>query len=342
MHPLIQARMLLREPMALSRDTLNLLAFTLNTPAAFTAAPARRQHRQPTDKKVALIGVHGVITPRASLLSELIGTDAETIARTVRAAAEDDAVSQIVLDIDSPGGSVAGVPEAAAAILAARAKKPVTAVVNHLAASAGYWLASQASEIVMSPSGQAGSIGVVLAHHDLSKAYEREGIAVTHIYAGKYKIEGNDTEPLESEARDEFQRSVDSFYLDFLNDVARGRGMAVKDVIHRFGEGRLLRASKAQNVGMIDRIGTLDDVLSKHGVRLAAPSRQMSRAEELGKELLAQGYTDVEDVFATGRDAGALAEIKRQAKAAVKPQPVTQITRDTELSRRMQAAMAKL
>jgi signal peptide peptidase SppA len=130
-------------------------------------------------------------------------------------------------------------------------------------ASAAYWLASQADEIVSIPSGNVGSIGVFSAHQDLSAALEKEGIKVTLIKAGKFKVEGNPFEPLSDEARAQIQTRVDDAYSQFTKDVARGRGVKPSDVRGGYGEGRALPAKEAKAVGLIDRIATMDEVLGK-------------------------------------------------------------------------------
>jgi len=101
-------------------------------------------------------------------------------------------VEVVVLDVDSPGGYVGGIRELTDKIYNARGAKPIIAVANHMLASAALWIASAADEVVASPSSEIGSVGVFAGHADYSKAYEEEGIKITLIHAGKYKVEGND------------------------------------------------------------------------------------------------------------------------------------------------------
>jgi ClpP class serine protease len=115
-----------------------------------------------TPSKIAVIQVQGGQTPRGSWF----GTSLSGLAGQVRRAAADADVASIVLDIDSPGGTVSGTPEAAAAVRDAAAQKPVIAIANTLAASAAYWIGSQASEFVMAPSADVGSIGAMILHQD--------------------------------------------------------------------------------------------------------------------------------------------------------------------------------
>ena len=111
-------------------------------------------------------------------------------------AVNDPECGAIVLDVDSPGGSYAGTPETANAVRDANAVKPVTAFVNSLAASAAYFIASQAGSVVMTPSAEVGSIGCVLVHMDLSKMLDEAGITPTIIRSSPHKAEGNPYEPL--------------------------------------------------------------------------------------------------------------------------------------------------
>lgn len=221
---------------------------------------------------VAVIPIRGVIAHRMSSMEESSGgASTEGIAKMLRAAMSDASIGTIVLDVDSPGGTVTGVAELAAELYDMRGKgKRIIAQVNGLAASAAYWLASQADEVVSLPSGMAGSIGVFMAHEDLSKALQQQGINVTLISAGKYKTEGNPFEPLSDEAKAVKQASVDAAYAQFVKDVARGRGVAASEVRGGYGEGRTLSAKDAKAAGLIDRIGTMEDTIGRLVGRAAA------------------------------------------------------------------------
>lgn len=203
----------------------------------------------------AVLTMRGPISRRPTPLSFLCGgASVEELSVALRAAVADPAVARIVLDIDSPGGTVDGVPELAREIFDARSKKPITAFVDSMAASAAYWLASQASELVVTPSGQVGSIGVFSLHVDYSKALEAEGIKPTFIHAGKFKVEANPYEPLGDEAKGAIQSRIDAYYGMFVHDVARGRGLSVETVRAEFGEGRMVLAKDAVKRGMADAI----------------------------------------------------------------------------------------
>lgn len=221
----------------------------------------RPQERQASG--VAVLPLFGSIFPRANMMTSLSGaTSTDAFGMRFDELMNDPQVSAIVLDVDSPGGQVGGVEELSQKIYNARGKKPVVAVVNHMMASAAYWIGTAADEVVMTPSARAGSIGVFAVHQDISKALENDGVKVTLISAGKYKTEANQFEPLSDEARASVQASVDETYETFIDAVARNRGVSSSIVRSDFGEGRMVRAREAVKIGMADRIGTLEETVN--------------------------------------------------------------------------------
>jgi capsid assembly protease len=231
---------------------------------------AARPSRSAARDGVATIPLKGVLMPDGGLLSMLFGGGGGLAGfkTALNAAAGDPDVASVVLDVDSPGGLVDQIPELAADLRAARAQKPIVAVANTMAASAAYWLASQADEVVVTPSGEVGSIGVYQLHRDLSAMHEQLGVAPSLISAGKYKVEGNPYQPLGEEARAAMQADVNDYYDLFTADVARGRGVSQSDVQNGFGEGRSLLAKRAVQAGLADRVDTLAGTVR----RLSSPS----------------------------------------------------------------------
>lgn len=218
----------------------------------------------PKAHAVAVIPLHGVMMPRASMFSDISGaTSYDQAAADVRAAADDPDIGTIVLDMNTPGGTTSGIVGLARTVLAARAKKPVIAQVEHQACSAGYWIAACATEISAAPLSIVGSIGVYAIHENLAAALEKEGVAITFISAGKYKVEGNETGPLSEDAYAHRKALIDEAYGAFVADIAKGRGVPEALVRSSYGEGRVLSADMALAAGMVDRIATLDDTLSR-------------------------------------------------------------------------------
>jgi signal peptide peptidase SppA len=225
---------------------------------------------------VAVIPLYGVVTQRGNMVDDVSGpgsVSTQQFAAALRQALADETVSQILIDIDSPGGSVYGVSELADEIASARTQKPVVAIANSLAASAAYWIGCSASEFYVSPGGEVGSIGVWQAHFDYSQAFATEGVKPTLISAGKYKVEGNPYAPLDEEAQAFMQSRVDDYYTTFTKAVARGRGVPISQVRDGMGQGRVLGADAALAQNMVDGIATFDDVVKKMRRDAKTPAR---------------------------------------------------------------------
>ena len=191
------------------------------------------------------------------------GTSTDRVEAAFQQAIVDPGIGAVILDIDSPGGSVSGVQELWDTIFEVRGQKPVVAVADTLAASAAYWIATAADEIVVSTSSEVGSIGVLTVHEDLSKRLEQEGVDATIISAGRYKAEANPFEPLSDEAREAIQGRVNDHYQMFVSSVAKGRGVGVGMIRDGFGQGRLVGAREAVVEGMADVVGTLDETIRR-------------------------------------------------------------------------------
>lgn len=207
---------------------------------------------------VSVIPVYGVITQRMNLMSAMSGgTSVEQLTAQLREALADPEVGAIVFDVDSPGGAVEGILELAAEIRASRGQKPMAAVANTTMASAAYWLASQADEVIASPSAQVGSIGIIGVHVDQSEQDKMIGESYTFVTAGEGKADGNSHEPLTDSARADMQAMVDEFYAAFVGDVAKGRGVSRATVTGEW-KAQVFSATKAKAGGLVDRVDTLD------------------------------------------------------------------------------------
>ena len=228
-------------------------------------------------KGVAIIPVQGVLMPKggADWFGAWQGMDSMRV--QLEAAANHPDVAAIILDVDSPGGAVTGTMETAAAVREAASKKKVVAVVDSLAASAAYWIASQASKIVATPSADVGSIGVYSVHNDYSAMLRNAGIGTTIVKSSgsPYKAEGNPYEPLSDEAKAYAQSRVDESHGNFVRDVAQGRGATQTAVRDTYGQGRVVDARKGVSLGMVDEVGDMNSVLtSLLGVKQAKAFRK--------------------------------------------------------------------
>lgn len=246
---------------ALEREVLDAM---LATPAELLAELAARGAPPQTSAtragQIGRVYIRGVITRRPSFLQYLFGGGAASSVEGIRAQLReqlaDREVQQVVMEIDSPGGTTDGLPELAQEIYTARQSKPITALVDTTAGSAAFWIASQASRIVVTPSGSVGSIGVYGLHVDESGALAKAGVKATIIVSGAspHKVEEASIAPLSDDARASIQARVDAFAGMFIRDVARGRRVSESKVRSDFGQGRMLMAADAVRVGMADAI----------------------------------------------------------------------------------------
>jgi signal peptide peptidase SppA len=211
---------------------------------------------------VALIPVIGSLVNRGAWLGVNSGkTSYEGLQHQVRQAAADPNVKAILLDIASGGGEATGAFETAAIVREAAAQKPVTALVNGMAASAAYAIAAAASTIVTTETGVVGSIGVVMMHADYSRKLEKDGVTPTLIFAGAHKVDGHPFAPLADDVRTDLQKEVDQFYSLFVQSVAAGRKQLSPAAI-RATEARTFIGADAVAAGLADSVGTFDQVLA--------------------------------------------------------------------------------
>jgi len=216
-----------------------------------------------------VVPVLGPISKRDTMWSMFLGgTSTTRLTQQLRALAADDSVATILLNVDSPGGTVSGLPELAAEVRRTAESKHVVAIANDMAASAAYWIASQADEVIATPEALVGSVGVFTMHQDVSGMMEQLGVRTTFIQAGKHKTEGNPFEPLSDDARAHVQSIVDATYAQFVADVAKGRSrdgapVTAATVKADYGEGRVLTAKDARAAGMVDRVETYSQAVAR-------------------------------------------------------------------------------
>ena len=211
----------------------------------------------------AIVTVTGSLVNRGAWIGASSGlTSYEGIQFQLKRAAANADVKSIVLDLHSPGGEAVGAFETAALVREIATQPPVTALVAGMAAPAAYAIASGATEIVTTETGVSGSIGVVLLHADYSRKLANDGISPTLIFAGAHKVDGNPFEPLSDTVQQDLQAGVDAFYEAFLKTVAAGRGNRMTVAMARATEARTMIGQAAVDVGLADRVGTFESVLS--------------------------------------------------------------------------------
>lgn len=231
---------------------------------------------------VAVLPISGVISKRMNLMSQISGgTSSELVARDLKAAMNDPAVNAIILQIDSPGGTVDGTETLANAVRDAKAIKPVVALADGCMASAAYWIGSAASAIYMTDNlTQVGSIGVVATHQDISAAEAARGIKTTEIAAGKFKRINSQYGALTESGRQTMQDQVDYLYSVFVQTVADNRGVSVDTVLQDMADGRIFIGQQAIDAGLVDGVSTLDALivkLSQQGAGVIVSARAQSR-----------------------------------------------------------------
>ncbi len=248
----------------------------------YSVAPSSSENRKPFiyQDGMAIIPVHGALLNRFAY-SWGFATGYQFIRRQMNAALEDDDVSMIVFDVDSPGGETAGCMELADEIRASREIKPSIAVVDSLSASAGYAIASAATRMVATPSSKIGSIGVYIMHVDVSGALGQAGIEITYVEApkGGMKTAGTSHRKLDRKAEQYLQAFVDASYEEFVTLVAANRDM--DDAAVRETEGRVFRSDEALALGLIDTVKTPTEAVSSFLAELAEDEPIESEDDEM-------------------------------------------------------------
>lgn len=302
------------QPWAIQPDSLEtMLAIAGRTNASPEAVAA--QLGRPLDNTrhvtlrdgTAIIPITGPIFRRANLFTEVSGaTSVEVLAQDLAAAAADPAVDRILLEIDSPGGQATGILELAGQIRAIhRRSKPVVAYVDGLAASAAYWLASAAGEIVASPAALLGSIGVV-------GTYRAEKDAPIKIISSVSPLK--QATPDTEAGRAEMQRVIDELAALFVADVASYRRTTTDRVISDFGRGSVLVGQAAVAAGMADRLGSFESLFVPPASAGPGPSTHIevhTMPDTQLAETPAITEADLAAATALGQEAGEQAERAR-------------------------------
>ncbi|MBI6628333.1 S49 family peptidase [Pontibaca salina] len=232
---------------------------------------------------LGVVPVRGLLTPNAYMLERWMGwTTYYGLAETMQELADNEAVSAIVLEIDSPGGMVMGIEAAVNAIAAAAAEKPVHALVHPLAASAAYWLASQATDISLTPGSQVGSIGV-MAQTWAPATPDRSG-DMNYIVTSSH-ARAKRPDPATEEGQAELRRRLDQTESIFHAAVAQGRGIAPDDLTAQLSVtddvrdgGAVFAGDDARTRGLVDALETRAAFYDRVGAQYAPRPRSASRA----------------------------------------------------------------
>lgn len=324
--PLLIAPQRLEAIMNYLKPRLEGGAFEPAAQVEFREDSQRRPYRVTTGG-VAVVPIVGTLVHRASWMdatsSDLVSYSEVT--RNLIQAFDDPDVKAVLLEVDSPGGSVAGAFDLVDAVYAFRKAKPIWAAANEEACSAAYALASGASRLYLTRTGIVGSIGVIWQHVDQSKFDQALGVKYTVFNAGARKNDFNPHFPVSKEAQNWAQAEVDRAYGIFVDTVARNRGMDPEAV--RATEAGLFFGPQAVEVGLADGVASFQETLEAleaevnpqnaiPGGAMAAGYDSAINKEEKGMEVTDQGKGPAAETPDAGVNAPDLEAAKKEAVKA--------------------------
>ena len=215
---------------------------------------------QPEEESgIAIIHIHGAVGKLLTDFERMLGmTDYDDIAEQVADADTNPNINSILLHIDSPGGTITGLPELAAKLR--NVSKPLVAYTEGTAASAAYWIASQADSVLLSESAEVGSVGVYVALLDQTEYLRNMGLKVNAVSAGENKLDYADFKPLSEEARERLQANVDKWHTRFKEEINNKRNVPEASMTGQTYEGlEAVEASLADGVvnDLADVIGLM-------------------------------------------------------------------------------------
>lgn len=206
---------------------------------------------------IAIIPVYGTLVQKLGTLRPYSGmTGYDGIRRVFLTAVNDPEVKGICLDIDSPGGEVAGCFDLVDLIYAERGKKPIHAILSENAFSAAYAIASAADKICVPRTGGVGSVGVIVIHCDWSQRIKDDGLKVSIITYGNRKAESNPYVALSDEAKAAIQHDVDEMGRLFVSTVSRNRGLS--ETVIRNTQAACYLAAEGVQMGLADAVASPD------------------------------------------------------------------------------------
>jgi protease-4 len=217
--------------------------------------------------KIAVIDITGTMLSGGSgvpqLFSESTGAYSNTIMKQLRRAAKDKSVKAVLLNINSPGGSVTSAEEITEEIQRFKkdSKKPIVATMGNAGASAAYYVAANCDKIYANPSTLTGSIGVYIGSKNLEELYKKIGITDVMIKSGVHKDILSGARPMTGEERAILQSMVDEMFESFLQTVSTGRKLPMEQV-RALADGRVYTGRQAKNLKLVDELGNYYDALA--------------------------------------------------------------------------------
>lgn len=293
------------------------------TASKFAGTLDRQSRYRVTDDGIAIVSVAGMLIDRGAWLGDIGGfaTSYEGLCEQCSRIGKDAAIKSVILDIDTPGGMVAGLFDVCDAIVKLRKTKKVYAIAANMAASAGYAIACSADELIVTSQAMTGSIGVVMMHTSYAGAMQNAGIEVTFVHSGAHKIDGNPYQPLSHGARSNWSAESDELYEAFVSHVAAHRPLDADAV--RATEARVYTGRKAVEMKLADKVMSFDELLSHVRKSASAPARGKSpkNGGRMSENTPAAGRSDAATALAEAF-ASILETRERVASPAAAPAPV--------------------
>ena len=211
---------------------------------------------------VAVIPVHGILGKHISSLEAACGgCSLDTLQSQLKTALSSPHISRVLLDINSPGGTVTGTPETAKLIATLAVAKPVWAYTDSESCSGALWLAEQCSNFYASESSSVGSCGVRMVLLDYTRKLEQDGVQVNAIASGKYKVLGAPFKALTEEERGMLQSESDRIHQEFQKAVNN-----VRPIADGYLQGQVYRGEEAAGYGFTDGVvNDIDEVIYNLG-----------------------------------------------------------------------------
>jgi protease-4 len=214
---------------------------------------------RPQDDKVAIVIASGDIRFGKQSPGNI---GADSTAKLLKRARNDDSVRAVVLRVDSPGGSAFAAEVIANEVQALRdAGKPVVASMSSVAASGGYSISMNADKIIASPATITGSIGVFGMFPTYQRSLEAVGVSSDGVGTTPWSGQFNPERELNDQTKQLLQLFVEDTYDDFIGDVAASRGME-KSAVDLIAQGQVWTGVEALENGLVDELGSLDDAVS--------------------------------------------------------------------------------
>ena len=214
---------------------------------------------------IGIVPIYGPIYQETG--SSFMEKGSQQIADRIKKFAKDKNIKGILLDINSPGGSVGAVQEIYSTILKAKAetKKPFVAHFGEVSASGGYYIASACDKIISKPGTITGSIGVIFSIGNIEGLFKKIGIKTDVIKSGKYKDIASMTREMTKDEKEILQSMIDDSYNSFLDAVSQGRKIP-KEKLKDIADGRVFTGNQALKVGLVDKIGDFQDAIDEAGI----------------------------------------------------------------------------